>query len=115
MTPTETAQFRQILEVRKGELEKMLRNREAIAVDTSADMIDQIQYATDRELAIGNLERESARLREVQGALRRVHLGTFGICLECGEMISLKRLAAVPWTTTCLFCQKVADADRIAA
>ena len=115
MTPTENTQFRHILEARKGELEKLLRNREAIAVDTSPDMLDQIQHATERELAIGNLERDSARLREVQGALRRVYLGTFGICLECEEKISLKRLAALPWTATCLVCQEVADGERIAA
>lgn len=109
MTSAKTAQFQDILEVRKRELKELLSNREAIEIDSSADMLDQIQHATERDLAIGNLERESARLRDVQGALRRVHLGTFGTCLDCEEEISLKRLIAVPWTATCLACQEVAD------
>jgi DnaK suppressor protein len=73
-----------------------------MAVDSSADMLDQIQHATERDMAIGNLERESDRLLEVRGALRRIHLGTYGICLDCEEEISPKRLVALPWTSLCL-------------
>lgn len=115
MTPMELAHFRGVLEARKAELEHLLSNREAIAVDSTADLLDQIQHASEREMAIGSLERESARLREVQAALRRIDLGTFAICLGCAAEISPKRLAAVPWTASCLACREAADGSRIPA
>ena len=38
-------------------------------------------------------------------ALARLEEGEFGICVECGEEISSKRLAAVPWADCCVSCQ----------
>src|ERR1700683_5030385 len=49
-------------------------------------------------------------LREVQDALRRIEQGTYGVCYECEEPISVKRLEAVPWAKFCVSCQ-----ERIAA
>jgi DnaK suppressor protein len=109
MTPKELAHLRGFLEGRQAELEGLLRNREVIAVSSSADTTDQIQHASERDMAIGNLERESIRLREVRSALRRIHLGTFGICLDCEEQIGIKRLNALPWTTSCLACRESMD------
>ena len=113
MTPTELVLFRTVLQVRQAELEALLRGREVIAVDSSADMLDQIQHALERDMAISNLERGSARMREVRGAIRRIDLGTFGTCLDCEEEISSKRLAAVPWTTSCLACREAVDRARL--
>jgi DnaK suppressor protein len=36
-------------------------------------------------------------------------LGTFGICLDCEGEISMKRLTAVPWTTSCITCREAVD------
>jgi DnaK suppressor protein len=109
MTTKELTHFRTTLEVRQAELEALLRNREVIAVNLNSDMLDQIQHAQEREMAIGNLERASARLSQVRSALQGIQRGTFGICLDCEEEISMKRLAAVPWATACLACQEAAD------
>jgi DnaK suppressor protein len=48
-------------------------------------------------------------LREIRAALQRIDRGSFGICLNCEEGISAKRLAAVPWTALCIVCQEAAD------
>jgi DnaK suppressor protein len=109
MTTTELETFRSVLEARQTELESGIGDREALAIDTSPDELDRIQHATVRELAIGNLERESSRLRDAQAALRRIDTGTFGICLDCQEDINLKRLSAVPWTRFCIACQEAAE------
>jgi DnaK suppressor protein len=112
MTTKEVTHFRTVLEARETELNELLRDREVIAVNLSADMLDQIQNAQERDMAMGNLERGSARLLEVRAALRRIQLGTFGICADCEEGISMKRLAAVPWTTSCLACREAADRSQ---
>jgi DnaK suppressor protein len=112
MTTAELAHFRSVLEARQSELESLLRNREVIAVNLNSEVLDQIQHAQEREMALGNLERASARLSEVRTALQRIQLGTFGICVDCEEEVSMKRLAAVPWTTSCLACQETADRSQ---
>ena len=73
--------------------------------------MDEIQYASERELAIRNVDLESGLLRDVKAALRRIQDGTFGTCMECESAISPKRLAAVPWASRCVKCQEAADLD----
>ena len=73
--------------------------------------MDEIQYASERDLAIGNVDRESTLLRSVKAALRRIHDGTFGTCIDCESEISAKRLVAVPWAPRCIGCQEAADRD----
>ena len=102
----------EILERRKAELVLVLRNRDGIAIEKSADQMDEVQYASERDLAIRNVDRETALLREVRAALRRIHEGSFGTCPECETSISPKRLAAVPWALLCIRCQDAADRDR---
>lgn len=109
MTTIELNNFRKILQQKRDELERIVRNREAITIEKSADALDEVQHASERELAIRNLDRESNLLRNVRSALRRIDEGTFGICLHCEEDISPKRLAAVPWAPFCIQCQEQAD------
>jgi DnaK suppressor protein len=112
MTKTELKPFRRALENRQTELGNGNRNREALAIETSPDELDRIQHATEREMAIDNLERQSNMLREVRAALRRIDAGTFGICVGCEENINPKRLAAVPWASSCIVCQEATDCGQ---
>jgi DnaK suppressor protein len=104
--------FLEILEQREAELVGVLRNRDGIAIEKSADQMDEIQCATERDLAIRNVDRESNLLRDVKDALRRIHDGSFGTCVDCESAISPKRLAAVPWAACCIQCQEAAERDR---
>ncbi len=103
--------FREILERKEAELVQVLRNRDGIAIEKSADQMDEIQYASERDLAIQNVDRESTLLGQVRAALRRIHDGSFGTCIECEWVINPKRLAAVPWASRCIQCQETADRD----
>jgi DnaK suppressor protein len=109
MTKNELNAFRRSLENQQTELGNGNKNREALAIETSPDDLDRIQHASERDYAMGYLERSSNRLREVQEALSRMDAGAFGICSGCEEDISPKRLAAVPWTSYCIVCQELAD------
>ena len=102
-----------ILQRKEAELVRVLRDRGSIAIERSADPMDEIQYASERDLAIGNVDRESTLLRNVKGALARIHEGSFGTCAECDSEISPKRLAAVPWAQRCILCQEAADRDLL--
>ena len=112
MTKTELNKLKKILEAKQEDLERIVRKRDAITIEKSADALDEVQHASERELAIRNLDRESHLLRAVRSALRRIDEGSFGICLHCEEEISPQRLAAVPWTSLCIQCQEQADRHR---
>jgi DnaK suppressor protein len=111
-TQTETGGFQQILERRAAELVQVLQRRDGIAIEKSPEQMDEIQYATQRELAIRNVDRESSLLRDVKDALERIHDGSFGTCTDCESAISPRRLAAVPWASRCIQCQEAADQNR---
>jgi DnaK suppressor protein len=108
----EVGAFRAILGQKRAELDHFLRGRDDIAIEASADQMDEIQHASERDLAIQNVDRHSSLLREVQAALRRDQDGTLGICIDCESAISVKRMAAVPWASRCIRCQELADRDR---
>jgi DnaK suppressor protein len=110
---SEMGVFQEMLERQEAELVGVLRKREGITIEKSADQMDEIQYATERDLAIRNVDRETSLLREVKDALRRIHDGSFGTCLDCESAISPKRLAAVPWAACCVQCQDVVERERL--
>lgn len=109
MTKSELNKYKALLEAKQAELAGGLRNREGIAIEKTADALDEVQLAGERELAIRNLDRESNLLRNVRSALARIADGSYGVCLHCEEDISPKRLNAVPWTAYCIKCQEAAD------
>ena len=109
--PAGMSGFQQTLEQKEAELARVLRKRDDIAIEKSADQMDEIQYASERYLAIRSVDRDSRLLRQVKAALRRIHDGIFGTCTDCESAISPKRLAAVPWAPRCIQCEDAADRD----
>ena len=108
---TRLSEVKEILERKQAELERVLRQRDGIAIEKSADQMDEIQYASERDLAIRNVDRESILLRAVKAALRRMEDDEFGTCVECEMVIGPKRLAALPWAARCIQCQDASDRD----
>ena len=109
MTKSELERFRAILTAKAAELQRFTRHREGITIERSADQLEEIQAASERALAVSNLDREFTQLRNARAALRRVEEGSFGTCQHCDEDIHPKRLAAVPWATFCIRCQEAVD------
>ena len=109
MSGKELNRFEIILSARVAELENQARRRDRIAIERSADHLDELQQACERSLAVANLDRDCAELRTARAALRRIKDGSFGTCQECEEEIHPKRLAARPWALLCIRCQEAAD------
>src|SRR5437868_12330405 len=114
MNKTELDKYKKILETKRDELARGLRNREDIAIEKTPDALDEVQLAGERELAIRNLDREANLLRNVRAALFRINDGSYGVCLHCEEEIKLKRLDAVPWAAFCIRCQEAVDRNDFA-
>jgi len=111
MNNNEISRFKRTLQTMVMELDSSLGRRESIFVEKSADQLDQLLGARDRELAVRNLENKSTRLREARAALRRIDSGTFGLCVECDEPISVRRLNALPAAALCIRCQEADDCN----
>jgi DnaK suppressor protein len=107
MTRTDLTHFRDVLRTKQAELAKM-RGLESIAIERSADELEEADYKTARELAIAGLNREATVRRRVASALLRIQDGYFGTCVHCDGEISQRRLAAIPWTPFCITCQEAA-------
>ena len=110
MKQGDTNQYKALLTAKLHEILGSSRHREDIWIVDSNDLVETVQLASDRELAIRTLERESKSLTQVGAALKRIDHNEFGACLECEEPISTKRLAVVPWAAYCLECQRLHDA-----
>jgi DnaK suppressor protein len=109
MTKSELDRFRAILTAKIAELERFTRQREGITIERSADVLEEIQAASERALAVCNLERDFNQLRNASAALLRIQEGSFGTCQQCDDDIHPKRLTAVPWATFCIRCQEAVD------
>ena len=55
-------------------------------------------------IAIETKERRKHQLLRIEGALRRITAGDFGVCLTCGEEINIRRLGVDPSYNQCIKC-----------
>jgi DnaK suppressor protein len=64
--------------------------------------------------SLDNLWREALRvqMKEIDLALDRIHDGSFGLCEQCDQPISTKRLEVIPWARKCFPCQSAAPDQR---
>ena len=70
-----------------------------------ADPADRATAESDRSFTLRIRDRERRLIKKVKEALMRIEDGTYGICEECGEEISLSRLKARPVTRLCITCK----------
>lgn len=75
-----------------------------IDLDLEGDEIDAVQ-ANILALATSQLAiRDRDKLSKIDNAMKKISEGTFGVCEECGEGISEKRLLINPGFITCIGC-----------
>lgn len=69
------------------------------------DLGEQSETCRSTELMLDQVARARQSLRKIEAALTRIHEGTYGECLSCGDEIEGKRLAAMPFAPYCRDCQ----------
>ncbi|MBI5480419.1 MAG: TraR/DksA C4-type zinc finger protein [Deltaproteobacteria bacterium] len=107
--------FKEILLGKKAEL---LRNAQKTLTEDMTldadDLPDEMDLASSEYLQSFTFRlrgREKTFLKKIDHALKKIDDGHFGVCEECEEPISLKRLEARPETTLCIRCKE--DQERI--
>src|SRR5215813_696478 len=111
----ELKRFREILQQKKAEILKNAKRtlNEDMTLDQD-DLPDEMDLASSEYLQSFTFRlrgREKTFLKKIDHALAKIEDGTFGICEECEEPISIKRLEARPETTLCIRCKE--DQERM--
>ena len=73
--------------------------------DNFPDPTDRATLESDRNFELRIRDRERKLIPKIKDALERIENGTYGICEECGEEISEKRLESRPEATMCIVCK----------
>lgn len=113
MRDTTFLEYRRLLvSAEKDARQRLAHERPGINIQTHGDAIDNVIEALDREQSITTSMRATEVLRNIRAAFARMESGTFGECVNCGDPISQKRLAALPWTPNCIRCQERIDEQQ---
>ena len=82
------------------------------ANEVFADPADRATAESDRAFTLRLRDRELRLIRKIRSALQRIEDGTYGVCEECGEDISIPRLKARPVTRLCINCKARQEEDE---
>jgi DnaK suppressor protein len=58
----------------------------------------------DQELTLSLLGSENDALDQIEAAIERIEVGSYGQCEECGGKIPKARLEAIPYAALCVKC-----------
>ena len=106
-------QLRQILlakrdaltQAMKQQLGQSLTDEQQRRLEAAMDSGDQALVDLEREMGISLQEMRNRERQLVEEALVSLEEGTYGVCAECEEEISEKRLEALPFARLCVACQ----------
>src|SRR5438477_12655254 len=72
----------------------------------SGDSADVAFDAGSEEISTQLAELEARELTQIEKALAKINQGSYGLCEYCQTKIPVARLNALPYSTTCVDCQR---------
>jgi DnaK suppressor protein len=76
-----------------------------VADNNLSDLLDRASQISEREFSHHLCSREKLHMRKIERSLQDIEEGVYGLCEQCGEDISLKRLKARPTARYCIDCK----------
>ncbi|NOT48226.1 MAG: TraR/DksA family transcriptional regulator [Acidobacteria bacterium] len=98
-----------LLEERTLLIEKLKDNDLSVDDSETPDPVDLAVRNYSKNVMLAVSENESRQLALIDEALRRVEDDEYGLCQNCENEITPKRLAAIPWARYCLNCQELVE------
>jgi DnaK suppressor protein len=74
-------------------------------IDSAMDSADQSALDVDQGIDYSLLEMKYEQYKDIADAFRKLQNKTFGLCEECGNEISIKRLEVNPLARYCIECK----------
>lgn len=123
MNKTQLQAFQQQLQQQRKEfIDQLMRLRggEIGRSEASSEHFGHVEdsrarVATEREMEFAMDEHETAAIRTIDLALKRIETGVYGDCMDCGVKIPLERLKASPQSLRCIACQEKFELAKPAA
>ena len=116
LTKAQQEKFRQILnEKRKNLIDQAQRTLESDMVLSPDDRFDEVDQASSEYMQAFSFRlrgRERHLMNKIELALRKIDDGSYGICEECEEPISNKRLEARPEAPLCIQCKEAQEKEE---
>ena len=94
-----------IIQEIKHQLGQSVTEEQQRRLEAAMDSGDQALVDLEREMGISLQEMRNRERQLIDDALASLDEGTYGVCAECGEEISDKRLQALPFARLCVACQ----------
>ncbi len=109
MNPAKIKQIKLKLHQQKIELEELeasfKESSKPVELDQSkVGRLSRMDAMQGQQLALEAARRRQLQLLNINRAFRRIELGEYGYCLECGEAIDSRRLDFDPANTHCIVC-----------
>ena len=79
------------------------------------DLEDQSVADLLVDASLAAVTRDVQEIRAVERALKRIALGTYGVCVSCGQPIGHERLEAHPTANRCAACQRAYEHEHATA
>ncbi len=95
-----------ILKEAKDEIAKYVSGENKQLVDTANDEGDWAQVDISEDINLQRLSAHRKLIYNIDETIRKIAEGTYGICEDCGDEISEKRLMVLPTATLCIDCQE---------
>jgi DnaK suppressor protein len=110
-SPEEIAALRDELNRQLEKLERSLRTTRRAARPVQLDQtavgrLSRIDAIQNQSMTQGLQERQQLKAALLEGALRRMEDGSYGLCEGCGTAIDVQRLHLFPETSTCVACAR---------
>jgi DnaK suppressor protein len=119
MTKKEMEKYRRLLEHKKNglsnELAKTRDAEEETTEESTQDIADKAVSSYTREFLYSLSDSDRNTVLQIEQALERIQEGNYGLCQNCGQLMSEKRLVAVPWAPHCVDCQELAEKGLLEA
>ncbi len=78
----------------------------------SSDLVDAAYDDTERALNSQLAALEGRELVRIEAALTAMREGRYGICDGCSKAIPIARLQVLPYTSSCVDCQRTVEGRR---
>jgi DnaK suppressor protein len=108
--------FKKMLEESKravlSSARKTLAEEATFDTDDLPDEIDLASSEYQQSMVFRMRDREKYLLEKIDKALERIEDGSFGVCEQCEDEISVKRLEARPVTTLCIRCKEEQEKEE---
>jgi len=101
--------FKSLYEEMRREVILSIKNNNNYEMDVEGDDIDQVQGKALSSIISKLSQRDVARLRKVNAAIKKIDDGSFGVCESCGGKISEKRLEILPGADLCVQCAETEE------